>query len=147
MAELREALAIGRRDHQPSDLHQAEQVYRQAVRADPDNADALSRLGAACLMLGQFSEAATNFQKALRLRPHQAEGRGNPVSVYHSCQGKSGVNSSFWKSGVGKSGVSSSFLPAGEIRCQFIIRGNPVSVHHSCRGGNPVSVHHSCPKR
>ena len=77
MAELREALAIGRRDHQPSDPHQAEQVYRQALRADPDDADALSRLGAACLMLGQFSEAATNFQKALRLRPHHAEGYKN----------------------------------------------------------------------
>src|SRR5271166_4126010 len=77
MAELREALAIGRRDHQPSDPHQAQQVDRQALRADPDNADALSRLGAACLMLGQFSEAATNFQKALRLRPHQAEGYKN----------------------------------------------------------------------
>ena len=77
MAELREALAIGRRDHQPSDPHQAQQVDRQALRADPDNADALSRLGAACLMLGQFSEAATNFQKALRLRPHHAEGYKN----------------------------------------------------------------------
>ena len=61
---------------------------------------------------------------------------GNPVSVHHSCPGKSG----------GKSGV--------EIRCQFIILargGNPVSVHHSCpggkSGGNPVSVHHSCPGR
>ena len=28
-------------------------------------------------MLGQFSEAATNFQKALRLKPHQAEGYKN----------------------------------------------------------------------
>ena len=28
-------------------------------------------------MLGQFSEAATNFQKALRLRPHHAEGYKN----------------------------------------------------------------------
>src|SRR5271166_368583 len=77
MAELREALAIGRRDHQPSDPHQAQQVDRQALRADPDNADALTRLGAACLMLGQFREAATNFQQALRLRPHQAEGHKN----------------------------------------------------------------------
>ena len=77
MAELRAALAIGRRDPQPSDPHQAQQLYRQALRADPDNADALSRLGAACLMLGQFSEAATNFQQALRLRPHQAEGHKN----------------------------------------------------------------------
>ncbi len=77
MAELRAALASGRRDHQPSDLHQAEQVYRQALRADPDDAEALSRLGAACLMLGQFREAATHFQKALRLRPHHAEGYKN----------------------------------------------------------------------
>ena len=47
--------------------------------------------------------------------------QGNPVSVHHS--------------GDGKSGVSSSFLPEKtnrEIRCQFIILGNPVSVHHSC---------------
>jgi len=77
MVELREALAIGRRVHQPSDPHQARQVYRQALLADPDNADALFRLGAASLMLGQFSEAATHFQKALRLRPHQAEGHKN----------------------------------------------------------------------
>ena len=77
MVELRQALAIGRRVHQPSDPHQARQVYRQALLADPDNADALFRLGAASLMLGQFSEAAANFQKALRLRPHQAEGHKN----------------------------------------------------------------------
>ena len=29
------------------------------------------------MLLGQFSEVGANFQKALRLRPHQAEGYKN----------------------------------------------------------------------
>ena len=43
MAELRAAGAIGRRDQEPRDSHQAEPVDRQGLRADPDPADALAR--------------------------------------------------------------------------------------------------------
>ena len=73
-----------------------------------------------------FSRRCRTSRKPLRKR-HRGEirwqrksgvvsgksGVGNPVSVHHSR--KSGVGSSFWKSGV---------------------EGNPVSVHHSCPWSN-----------
>jgi tetratricopeptide (TPR) repeat protein len=43
VAEHPEALAIGRREHAPRDLHKAEQLYRQAVGGEPDEGGALAR--------------------------------------------------------------------------------------------------------
>ena len=91
MAELREALAIRQRDHQPTDPHRAEQADRQAVRADPDAvasfqqalelqpdlADVQLNLGHALREQGRLDEAATSYQQALRLKPDDPEVRNN----------------------------------------------------------------------
>jgi Flp pilus assembly protein TadD len=91
VAELREALTIGRRDHQPSDPHQAQQVYRQALRADPDaaasfpqalqlkpdDAEAQNNLGIALAQQGRLDEAAACFQQAVRLKPDYPDAHNN----------------------------------------------------------------------
>jgi Flp pilus assembly protein TadD len=62
-------LAIGRRNHQPGDPHQAEQAFLQAPRADPVDAEALSHRGAASV--------ATCYRQALRLVPDDPEAQNN----------------------------------------------------------------------
>lgn len=51
---------------------QAEQLYRQILRQQPDDADAWSRLGEVCHALGKHEEAVHAYQQALQLRPGQA---------------------------------------------------------------------------
>jgi tetratricopeptide (TPR) repeat protein len=47
----------------------AEPLYRQALQANPENADGWRRLGEVCLALGKLPEAVPAFQRALRLQP------------------------------------------------------------------------------
>jgi tetratricopeptide (TPR) repeat protein len=64
-----EALATGLHYHQAGQLDQAQQIYRQVVAAQPDNADAWSLLGAVCINLNRLDEAAEHLAEALRLNP------------------------------------------------------------------------------
>jgi tetratricopeptide (TPR) repeat protein len=73
MATTQETLAQGWRYHQAGDLPRAEQLYRQAVRIDPANADAPYLLGMACQAQGKLADAAAAFGQALQLRPDHAD--------------------------------------------------------------------------
>src|SRR5271166_2350377 len=91
VAELREALAISRRDHQPTDPYQAKQADRQALRADPhagasfqrapelkpEDAEAQNNLGIALAQQGRLDESAACFQQALRLKPDYPDAHNN----------------------------------------------------------------------
>jgi Tfp pilus assembly protein PilF len=71
VAELREALVIGPRDRHPTFSYQAERVWRQAVRADQDNGDALPRPDRPASVAGQLNGARARFQRIRRLRPQE----------------------------------------------------------------------------
>ena len=91
MAELREALTISRRDHQPNGPHQAEPAYRQVVHADPDAvascqqalelkpdlADVQPNLGHPLRKRGRLDEAVACYLQTLRLEPDDAEAQNN----------------------------------------------------------------------
>src|SRR5271157_901936 len=91
VAELREALAISRRDHQPTDPYQAKQADRQALRADPhagasfqrapelkpEDAEAQNNLGISLAQQGRLDESAACFQQALRLKPDYPDAHNN----------------------------------------------------------------------
>jgi len=63
------AMDLALQHHRAGELHQAEQIYQQILRADPVQADAWRNLGAVYLSQGKFSEAAAHCQQALRCRP------------------------------------------------------------------------------
>ena len=46
--------------------------YEKEVRLKPDDAEARSRLGAACSVLGRWEEAQREFKEAVRLKPEDA---------------------------------------------------------------------------
>src|SRR5262245_38327530 len=69
MADIREALTLGRKFHQTGELHQAERIYRQILQTMPDHIEALCLLGAACHGLGRLDEALAVYEHALRLQP------------------------------------------------------------------------------
>ena len=55
--------------HQAGRIQQAEQLYRQALVADPASADAWCFLGAACQAQGRLGEAEINYRRAVMLLP------------------------------------------------------------------------------
>src|SRR6266581_2126667 len=55
----------------------AEQLYREAVAADPEFADAWCFLGIACKARGNLPSAIESYRHALRLRPNYLEALNN----------------------------------------------------------------------
>jgi spermidine synthase len=51
--------------------------FKEALRLDPDNADAHANLGNVFLMQGQIKEAIAQYEEALRIRPDDAKLRAN----------------------------------------------------------------------
>jgi tetratricopeptide (TPR) repeat protein len=63
--------------HQQGDLAQAEQLYRQVIKADPGHADAHANLGVALLTAGRKQEALACFRQALRSNPQHFYAHNN----------------------------------------------------------------------
>ena len=74
---IAEALTVAVQHHQDGRLREAEQLYRQIVQADPQQADAWCYRGLACLSLGWADEAANCLQQAIRLKPDYADACAN----------------------------------------------------------------------
>ena len=51
--------------------------YREALRLEPDSAEAHNGLGVALASLGRLDEAVGHFEQALRLDPANADARRN----------------------------------------------------------------------
>ncbi len=66
------------------DLRRAEQRYRDALRANPNNADGHKNLGTVLARTGRPAEAVKSFRRLLELRPGDADGHlnlGNALAV------------------------------------------------------------------
>ncbi len=87
MSDHAQLLSTGVRHHQSGQLEQALQIYRQVVTAQPDNAHARNLLGAVCINLKQFDEAATHLAEAVRLNPQHNAAHDN-LGVLLARQGR-----------------------------------------------------------
>jgi predicted O-linked N-acetylglucosamine transferase (SPINDLY family) len=79
---IAEALALAVRHHQAGHLQQAEDLYRQVLQADPQNADAWHLLGVALHHAGRNAEAVEHIRRALALDRAQAVFHGNLGLAY-----------------------------------------------------------------
>lgn len=71
--------------HQAGDLIGAESHYRQALAAEPENADALHYLGILAHQTGQAEAAISQMKRSLELRPRSAEFHNNLGAVLQEC--------------------------------------------------------------
>jgi tetratricopeptide (TPR) repeat protein len=71
MVTTTENLAQGMEYHRAGDLDRAEQVYRQVIGTNPDQADALHLLGVIAHQRGQHEQAVRYIEQALASRPGQ----------------------------------------------------------------------------
>ena len=79
MNDVRAKLEAGLRYHQSGNLAAAEQLYRQVLRDQPGNADALYLLGTAAQQAGKPEAAAAYLRRAIK------RDRRNPI--YHLALG------------------------------------------------------------
>jgi predicted O-linked N-acetylglucosamine transferase (SPINDLY family) len=77
MATISEALAIAIQHHQAGRLQAAEQIYRQILEVEPDNAEALHWLGVINAQTGNHQRAAEYIYRALAVKPDWAEAQAN----------------------------------------------------------------------
>jgi len=63
------ALQSARRLHEAGRLQDAEEAYRRALQADPNDVDALHLLGALLCQTGRFDAAVATMQRAVQCRP------------------------------------------------------------------------------
>jgi tetratricopeptide (TPR) repeat protein len=80
MATISEALAIAIQHHQGGRLQAAEQIYRQILQAEPNQADAIHLLGVIAHQMGEHEVAIGCIQRAIGL-----DGR---ASAYHNNLGE-----------------------------------------------------------
>jgi Flp pilus assembly protein TadD len=81
MTTIVELLNQGLRHHQNGNLAQAESLYRQVLRTDPLNTDALHLLGNLAYQAGHHEAALQLLRQALRLRPNFVEAHYNLGNV------------------------------------------------------------------
>jgi protein O-GlcNAc transferase len=79
---LADALDLAMGHHQAGDLPAAEGLYRQILRDDPDNVDALHLLGLVAHQTGRGDLAIETIGRALRHRPDFAEAHANLGTVF-----------------------------------------------------------------
>ena len=63
--------------HQAGRLQQAEQIYRQVLKTDPENADANHLLGVIAHQVGRNDIAVQLIRKAISINPNYAEAYSN----------------------------------------------------------------------
>lgn len=81
MASLRQKLAGAKRHQQAGRTAQAEQIYRQILRTDPSQPDALQFVGLCAFEKGQIDEAIEFLRKAATAQPSNAFIRANLGTV------------------------------------------------------------------
>src|ERR1700693_5774844 len=72
MANIAEALDLGRKYYQAGDLKQAEQVFRRVVQAEPKLAEGWFLLATTCHDQDKTGEAITCYQQAVKLKKDHA---------------------------------------------------------------------------
>ncbi len=77
MATAAEAIAEALKFHRAGDLGRAEQIYRDVLRAEPNNVDALHLLGLIAHQAGHLDAALQLIRQALLLRPNFPEAHSN----------------------------------------------------------------------
>jgi len=68
---------LGNRLLQAGKVSEAFEHYQQALRIDPDSAEAHNNLGTALAQAGKFEDAIAHFEQALRINPDDAKAHNN----------------------------------------------------------------------
>jgi predicted O-linked N-acetylglucosamine transferase (SPINDLY family) len=84
MATISEALAMAIQHHQAGRLQAAEQIYRQVLQAEPDQADAIHLLGVIAHQLGQHEIAVQHIRRAIALQGNVADFHNNLGEPYRA---------------------------------------------------------------
>jgi len=82
--DLGQTLQDGLRLHREGRLHDAEKLYARALKAAPDNFDALNLLGAIKAQTGKMGEALRLLTAAVKVNPGAADALVNLANVLHA---------------------------------------------------------------
>jgi len=82
MYTISESLTVALGHHQAGELERAEQIYREVLRSDPHQADALHLLGVLACQAGRYEAAVEEIRRAIALNPQAAAFHCNLGAAY-----------------------------------------------------------------
>jgi predicted O-linked N-acetylglucosamine transferase (SPINDLY family) len=94
-ASVKELAAAALDSHLAGNLAQAEQLYRQVLEVEPDNAGAPGFLGALAYQAGRLEEAAGFYRRAAELKPNSAALHHSLGNVLHALGRTGQANAAF----------------------------------------------------
>jgi protein O-GlcNAc transferase len=84
MTTISEALAIALQHHQAGQLQPAEQIYRQILQVEPNDADAIHLLGMIAHQVGKHEIAVEYIERAIELKGNEGVFHNNLGRVYRA---------------------------------------------------------------
>jgi protein O-GlcNAc transferase len=84
MAIVADALTLAWQQHQAGNLQQAEQLYRQVLQGNPQQADALHLLGVLASQVGRYDHSITYIRQAIAVNPHNGDYHCNLGVAYQN---------------------------------------------------------------
>src|SRR3954464_8122613 len=81
---IQQAIDLALDHHRAGRLHQAEQLYRQVLAADPENAWALQLLGMIAYQVGNPTLAIQLIQRAIAIDPTPADFHNNLGEIFRN---------------------------------------------------------------
>jgi len=84
MANIRDMMIEAVKLHQAGDLAQAERIYREVLRLNPNQGDALNLLGTLATKTGKPDVAIDLIRRALAVAPHEPEFHANLAAAYQA---------------------------------------------------------------
>ena len=79
---IKQAIHLGVQHHTAGRLPEAEGIYRQILKTDPDQSVALQLLGVIAHQVGKNDEAADLITRSLAAKPDYAEAHHNLANVF-----------------------------------------------------------------
>ena len=73
--DIEDLYKVGEKDFMPSDLINAEKIFKRILEIEPENDRAHKKLGDCLHDLGRYNEAESEFKEAIRIKPNDVEYR------------------------------------------------------------------------
>ena len=71
--EIKKILSLALQKHQKNNLKEAEALYKEILKLNPNHADANNNLGIIFMELGERKKAISCYQKTIEIRPNHSD--------------------------------------------------------------------------
>ena len=77
LLKIKETFELAIQKHQKNDIKEAQELYHQVLKINPNHSQALNNLGVIFKTLGEKQKAKDCYEKAIKINPNYADAHNN----------------------------------------------------------------------